>query len=369
MFLEPLETRRRLGRQARFFDNGAADEGAYFVIVAPDPKAMADLPEPAIPHTLEGRWFDIGYRVASLQREARARYWAADAVPTIFVDFGCGNLAGLIGAPYRLAEGTIWFDVEPIVHDWRLRGNFTLNRANPLYQAIRDTTRLLAEESEGQYFVGVTDIGSNLDVLGSLRNRQSLLMDLIARPGPVKAALAEIDRLWLEFFEENLSWIGAHLAGLSSFSPLVYQGRWYKLMSESSVMISASMFEEFIIPCLAWQIERLDRAIFNLDGLGQRHLLDPVLSLEGLLAVEWNPVPGYDARHGDYRKDYTSRASLEVGRRIQAHGKKLILTKVKPDQVETIMSGLNRNGLLLAVDCQHPSQADDLAEQVRRWQE
>ncbi|MDR0621349.1 MAG: hypothetical protein LBJ61_05685 [Deltaproteobacteria bacterium] len=51
----------------------------------------------------------------------------------------------------------------------------TIIRESELYRAFRDVTLALAEIFRGRYAIGVTDIGSNLDILMSLVPREPLL--------------------------------------------------------------------------------------------------------------------------------------------------------------------------------------------------
>lgn len=363
--LDPKEISKRMRRHEAFWQEKEKGEGAYIAIYAPADEIP---PAPASPLELERQWFDLDYRLKQFNHALEATYCAGDAVPVVFADFGCGNLAGQVGAPYRLAEGTIWFDIDPPIKDWEKLPDLQLQENAPLSHTILAATEALAREAKGRYAVGITDIGANLDILVSLRKREDLLTDLIENPGQVQAMLSKINRWWRTLFLRYYEVITAHGTQISSFSPIVSRKKWYKLMSETSVMISPVMFEAFVLPTLAWQVDFLDHAVFNLDGEAQVKLLPAILDLAGLHAVEWNPVPRFQPVAGEFRKDFTTPISLDVCQRIQASGKKLILNKIRPADAEFILRHIEPDGVFFLVHCATKKEADDFAVYARRWQ-
>ncbi|MDR1546569.1 MAG: hypothetical protein LBU12_07680 [Deltaproteobacteria bacterium] len=366
-FPEPAELEARHARHRTFFGPAFKGEGAYFLIQAPNQVALAGLAPLKRPADLRRRWFDVEYRTEELLRQSAGLHWAGDAIPAVFVNFSCRTLAGLLGAPYRLDEETIWFDVEPLAAELDQLPKLTLKRDGELNQAIRETTAALAELAGGRYVVGLTDIGANTDVLMSLVAHEPLLKSFFKQAPRLDEALADVNRAWLEFFDDNYRWITAGQPAVSSFNCRVYPGRWCKLMSETSVMLSPKHFERYILPCLQWQIDRLDRAIFNLDGLGQAHLLPSILKLQGLDHIEWHPVPQLDPDRGIFVKDYLSPRSLEIMNVIQKAGKKLGLSGVAPFQLDPLMAKLAPDGLWLSIYASSPDEAEEIARYVRRW--
>ncbi|MDR0621350.1 MAG: hypothetical protein LBJ61_05690 [Deltaproteobacteria bacterium] len=121
-------------------------------------------------------------------------------------------------------------------------------------------------------------------------------------------------------------------------------------------MISPALFGRYISPCLEWQIERLEKAIFNLDGLGQAKLLPSVLKLKGLKKGEWNPVPELNPHGvGFFQQLPDSQKPGDHGRH-SAGLEKLILTRVLPSQLDAPMAALKPDGLCLSIDAASPSQ-------------
>jgi len=194
-----------------------------------------------------------------------------------------------------------------------------------------------------------------------------LMMDLIEEPDRVASALCTINARWREFFLENYEWSTSFQQGVSSFSPIVYKGRWYKVMSESSVLISTPMFEKFVLPMLKEQTNFLERAIFNLDGTGQIRLLPAVLRIDSLHAVEWNPVPELAPDGYSFRKDYATEDTVNVCRIIQKSGRKVVLNKVPPEQTDFVMDNIQHDGVFLIVHCGSRQEAEDFSVYAQKW--
>jgi hypothetical protein len=126
------EIAKRLLRHEAFFGPAFEGEGAYFFIQAPNPTALAKFPAPKRPLDLAQRWLDPEYRVMEHLWGATTKYYAGDAIPVIFLNFGCGNLAALLGTGYKMAEETIWFDAEPLAMSHQDLPTLVLQRDHPL---------------------------------------------------------------------------------------------------------------------------------------------------------------------------------------------------------------------------------------------
>jgi hypothetical protein len=366
--LDQEELRKRIDRHIRFWDGLREGEGAYIAITCPDPDALRHVPPLPEPDTLEEKWFKVDYRIQKTLRAMAGAYYAGDAVPVAYASFGPANLSGLLGAPFTLTEQTIFFGTAPLIKDRDAFSALHLQRNSRLYQSLRQTTRGLAQEAKGRFVVGISDIGSNLDTLCSLRNRERLLVEMLETPRRIKDMFDRIYHLWEECYAEQYSWVTEYMPSMSAPTPLVYNGKWCKVESESSVLISPDMFDEFVLPALQRQVDYLDKSTFNLDGYDNARFLPGVLRLNGLHSVAWGPAPKYDSTTGAVTRDFTTPQSIAICKAIQAAGKKLILQSVPPDQVATLFSQLAPDGVFIFTSCADKAQADDLALYFRGWQ-
>jgi hypothetical protein len=294
-------------------------------------------------------------------------HYAGDAVPVAYTHFGPANLSGLLGAGCTLMPETIFFGVAPLISDWNTVPDFRIEREGRLYGAIRSAASALADIAEGRFIVGISDIGSNLDTLTCLRDRAETLADLMTEPDKVRDIFKKIFALWREFYNENRSWVTSRCPYMSAPSPFVFDGKWCKVESESAVMISGDMFEEFVIPTLQWQIDYLDRSMFNMDGYGLARMLDIVTELKGLHSVAWSPPPEFDAESASFRKNFLSEASVKICDRILAAGKKLVLQNVHPSQAGKLFDYIESDGVFMTVRCSDVREAGEFASFVKRW--
>jgi 5-methyltetrahydrofolate--homocysteine methyltransferase len=358
---------RRLNRHYSFWEEKFEGEGAYIAITAPDETALSKFSKLEVPKNLEQRWFDIDYRLKASEYRLNTTYFAGDAVPTAYVDFGPGVLAAFLGSEYRLAEETVWFDKKPLILDLNNIPDLKLQTDSEIYKVFKDATRRFCEASEGKYIPSITDIGVNLDVLASLRGMENLLKDLIYERDKIKDLLVKVDGLWAAVFDEDVNIIGQYTKAFTSWIPIVSKKTWYPLLSEFSAMISPKMFQDIVFPSLQREADHLHKALFNLDGDDQIKLLPTLLQLKGLHSVEWDPVPKYDAKHNKVIKDFTSESSIDVYRRLQVAGKKIVINGIIPEQVEPILNNISADGVFFIVNCSSRKTADEFLAYSNRW--
>lgn len=365
MLLDPEEFDRRLGRHARFWGEPFRGEGAYVAVRAPEPHAAPY--SGRVPGSLRERWIDVDYRVDRAVAAIAGTRYLGDALPVLSADLGPTLLPALLGASYRFAENTVWFDVDPPLLEWEGRRGFSLDRESEFYRSLMSLCSAVGRAAEGRAVAGLPDIGVNLDVLAALRPRELVLMDLLDAPAEVAAALVELDRLWEEVYDECYGLLGGSAHPTSSWVPLAFGGRLYPLLSELTAMVSPEMFEEFALPALQREADALDRVLFNVDGPAQVRHLPALLKLRGLHSIEWDPVPKLDAARGIMRKDFAGSESIEVCRSIQGAGIKLVLNGLQPDQAVATMDEISADGTFLFVDCASAVEAEDFASYARRW--
>jgi hypothetical protein len=366
--LEAEEVKKRISRHLRFWGEKWDGEGAYFSITARDHESAERKGSLRVPSDLENRWFDVDFRVEETMWSLETTHYAGDAVPVAYTHFGPANLSGIIGAGCTLTPETIFFGHVPVIPEWEQVPEFRVEREGRLYLAIHAAASTLADMAEGRFVVGVSDIGSNLDTLTCLRSRSDALADMVTEPERVKDMFKKIFGLWREFYNENRSWVTSRCTYMSATAPFVFDGKWSKVESESAVMISGDMFEEFVFPALQWQVDYLDRAMFGMDGYGLARMADIALKLKGLHSVAWNPTPEFDMESGTLKKNLLAPASIEVCCKVLSAGKKLALQNVHPLQVEKLFDYIKPDGVFMTVQCPSAQEADDFASYVKKWQ-
>ncbi|MCL2741323.1 MAG: hypothetical protein FWE70_04340 [Oscillospiraceae bacterium] len=349
-------------RHRRFWEPLAKGEGAYLGVTSPigGDKAPYAYERPT---SLEDRWLSVSHRVQRAEAEAADRYWGLDAIQCEFVGFGPGVHAAMLGAPYVLKEGTVWFDMGPIIDVWDERAySLRTDTGHELHRAVEAFTRALCAASGGRYCVSYTDIGGQLDVLFSLRG-EGLLSDLRECPDEVLKAEENVSDEFIRYFNSLRDIIGPTGCGHTSWIPLVSDVPWYPLQCDLSVMVSPTDFERFVLPFLDKVSRSIGRAVYHLDGPEEVRHLDMLLSLERVHAIQWVPLPAY--RKG-YYQDFLDPLSLEVYRRTLKAGKKVVLASVSPVQVPALFAEVGCDGLYVQTGCRTREEADDLIALARR---
>lgn len=365
--LHPDEMDRRLNRHYMFWGERFKGEGSYISITAPDETTLGKYPGVEAPVSLEQKWLDIDYILKVSEYKLNTTYYAGDAVPTVYIDFGPGVLPAFLGCKYRLAEKTIWFDDKPSILDWNNTPDFKLETSSEIYKIFKKTTRRFCEASKGNYIPAITDIGVNLDVLAALRGRKNLLKDLIHEPDKVKDFLVKIDGFWNEVLDINVNIISQYKRNFTSWIPIVSKKIWYPLLSEFSVMISPAMFQDIVFPSLQREADHLEQTLFNLDGEDQIKHLPIILKLKGLHCVQWDPVPKYNIKTNKVIKDFSSEESMDVYHKLQAAGKKIVINGVNPEQVEIILNNISPDGVFFIVNCPNRKTADEFLSFSNKW--
>jgi hypothetical protein len=351
------ERKRRLERHERFWEAGYAGEGAYFAVTVPlEPRHAQGIP------TLE-RFLDSRQRVKDTLEEIEHTWYGGDALPIAQVDFGPGILPAVLGRPYRLGEGTVWFDEHAFDDPAELAG-LVFNEEAPIYRSYRETTRLLAERSQGRYSIALCDIGSTTDVLAALYNRQNLLIDCALEPERVIHLLARIGDFWQRGVGENLRLLRESETHISTWIPIINRRDWYAQLSEFSVMLSPRDFEKYSLPVLAREAELFEQIVFNLDGDSYAHHLPEVLKIPKLHAIDWAPTRKYVAEGLSY-KIFTEPLVLEVARAIQQQ-MKLVVNGIPHWQVAAMLEQIEPDGVFFIVDCDTPPQAEEFLESEAR---
>lgn len=259
-----------------------------------------------------------------------------DAFPRFFADFGPGIAAAFLGATVTVSEETVWF--EPTKKN-------PINELKPVYDPDNiwwnrylSITKAAVERWGNQVTVGYADLGGNLDIFASLHTSMQLLQDFYDAPEEVDRIVREINRFWLQYFEELHAIISPVGVGSTHWAQMWAPGSFYMLQSDLCIMISPEMFERFVMPDIIACCEKLDYPFYHLDGEGQIRHLDQLLSLERLRGIQW--IPGAGAPPPE--------EWLPLLNRIRENGK-LCQVYVTPEGAQTIMHELGGKGFCFVI--------------------
>jgi hypothetical protein len=349
------------------FWQGVMLDRCCFAVTAP----LGKPPAPRVPERaardLEQKWLDPEFRLEQSLRSFAGTYYGGDAYPMFWNNLGPGVAAAFMGAGWRLAEGTVWFDADPPFKDWANRRAVRLDTESRMWKAAWELTKLFCEHAGDDYLVGITDLGGSMDIAASLRGSDRLLMDLYDNPDDVKKLVKEIDAAWKPAYDRLQSLIGEHQQGSCAWMGMWCPGRWYPLQCDFSAMISRRMFEDFVLPSLAQEAEWFDRVIYHLDGPGEICHLESILEIENINGIQCVPGTMFHERTGDCYQSFCNELWMPVLKRIQSKGRLLVLNEVHPIELGELMENLSPEGLFLSMECKTEAEAREMARRIEGW--
>ncbi|MCF7688537.1 MAG: hypothetical protein K9M98_02070 [Cephaloticoccus sp.] len=314
--------------------------------------------DPGPPPSAEAWHADPAYVTARSHHLVAHSVHALDALPLGRVDIGPGSLALYLGSEPGFSDDTVWF--HPLEDQSVLERPLQFDPANNCWQRQLALVDAALKRSAGRYPIGMPDIIENLDVLASLRDAQTLMMDLVERPEWVKAKIAEINRIYFEVYDTLYARI-ALPDGSACFHAfhLWGPGRTAKVQCDALAMISPAMFAEFVQPALTEQCDWLDHAMFHLDGTQAIAHLPGLLEIPGLDAIEYTPQAGLEG--GGHERWWP------LYQQILAAGKSVQVVGVRPDEVAPLLDAIGTAGVFLMVgDIENETVLGELEAEVRR---
>jgi hypothetical protein len=291
---------------------------------------------------------------------AWARHWLAgtaflaEGYPHNFTNFGPGVLHACIGGEADFSHwDTTWFPefLSDISEFERLR----FDPHGKWWTAIRRATNALLDELGDELVVSIADLGGGADILASAVGTQQLLFDVVERPEVVKRAVDHCHTLWMQAYEDNVSWFAGRQDVTTPWWPVLSRGRTYMTQCDFNSMISPRVFADLFADELGAICRKLDNGAFHLDGIGTEVHVPALLAQQGLHCIQWVPEPNTSAlRH------------KRMLREIQEAGVSVTFG-LRPEEVETACRELDHRRLMLNVWCQSEAEARALIENTLRW--
>ena len=247
--------------------------------------------------------------------------WYGESYPVLNTNaFGPGVLAAFLGATPESTPHTVWF--HPPKKDTPIEElHFEWNNENPHYRRVLNFFEAAMEKWHGRVVISMVDLGGVMDVLQTFRGAENLLMDLYDSPDEVLRCVREIQDMWLLCFNKLNAVMEGEAEGYSDWWQMYGEKPGYILQSDFSYMIGPDMFRDFVAPELASTADRLQNAVYHMDGVGQIPHLDQLLAIDGIKGIQWVPGAGDpETQNWDW-----------IQERILASGKKVIHLAQKPD--------------------------------------
>lgn len=314
-------------------------------------------PAPA-PLSLEEQWLSSDYRIAAFEHNYSRTFYLGDAFPFLDTHIGPGTLALYLGSPPTFHPETVWYG--KCVDDIPSAVPPRFDQGNRFWQASLEMARKGVERLRGRAYVSFPDLIEGLDTIASLFGTDELLMALVDYPDKVHEFQRAVTDLYFEYYDRLYEIIKDDEGGSVFSAFCVYgPGRIAKVQCDFSAMISAQMFEGFVVPYLAEQCKRLDHSVFHLDGPCCLQHLDLLCAIEPLDAIQWTPGAG--------QPGVGHEMWWPIYKRIRAAGKSLMLNGVTPAEAEALAGEFGPEGLDLLMWVESEEVAQEVLRQSQTW--
>lgn len=354
-FLKPNYDQTR-SRIEAFWNRDVLDRPLTMFYLAKPPEQQAPLPisDHATPAE---RWMDASYQAEhALARLSNIDFSLGDALPIAYPNLGPEIFSAFYGCPMHFGDlGTSWSD--PVLENWSEADRLVLDWNHPYLRGLEEMTDALLDTGRGKFIVGMTDWHPGGDALAAFRDPQDLALDLIEHPEDVKQLLARVEADYYRVYDHFYAKLRAAGQPITSWLPLLADGKYYIPSNDFSIMISQRMFDDFFLPGIIRECQFLDRSIYHLDGPGALRHLDSILAIPELDALQWVFGAGNEGFHRWVR----------VYQKVQAAGKG-IAVYCDLDEVELVMQTLSPRGLFLDVSgVPNRDAAEELLRRLERW--
>lgn len=315
------------------------------------------VPLPVSHHgTPRDRWLDAEYQAELALATLSNQEFLGDSMPVAFPNLGPDLFSAFYGCPLTFGDyGTSWSS--PILHDWSRVDEIQFDWDNFYLKKLHEMTDAMLEIGKGKFITGMTDWHPGGDCVAALRDPQNLALDLVQHVEEVKALLSRIETDYFRVYDMFYDKLRAAGLPLSTWTPLVCDGKFYLPSNDFSGMISKRMFDEVFLPGIINECRFLDRSLYHLDGPGALRHLDSLLAIPELDAVQWVPGAGNEG-FGRW---------IPVYRKVQAAGK-AVQVLCDYAEIDLIIQTLDPHGVFLTVS-NVPSReaALDMLKRLERW--
>jgi len=272
-----------------------------------------------------------------------------DALPAFRPWFGPNGATGFLGGRLEPApeHNTVWGEVD---QPTPLRDlDFHYDPGNFWWQRAVGLTEGAVDRWGDKVSIDHPTHSGIIDILATFRRTHQLLYDLYDSPDEIVRLCSDITDAWVRYYQELHGIIKKANRGTVNSAGMWSPKSTYMHQCDFSCMISAEMFEKFVMPDLDRCVRQMSHAFYHLDGEGAIPHLDLLLSLDALGGIQWVPEAG------------KPRASewLPLLKRVRDGGK-LCQVFVDPEGARRVVRELGGRGFCFIVTPSNPMPPKDI---------
>lgn len=238
------------------------------------------------PQNAEDKYFNAERIVERFRYFCETHEFMGESFPNLSVDLGPGSMAAYLGCEVEFEGDTVWY--EPFVKDWTAYKPLIFDPGQKWFSKHLEVFRRARELAGEDFYLCIPDIIENLDILASMRGTQDIIFDMIDTPEEVKKRIAQIDDIYMEYYDRFYEIVRNNIGGSSYTVFQIWgEGRTAKLQCDFSALISPGQFREFVQPSLRKQAGKLDNVLYHLDGPDAIKHVDALMEIDEIDALQW----------------------------------------------------------------------------------
>lgn len=322
-------------RYKAFWEQNVLDRIPVSGLVFPNKKQKAILKKEY--KNNKEKWLDVDYRAEATDIELSNNEYFADSLPTVYPNMGPAIFSAWCGCGYEFGETTAWSI--PCINKWEEDSvNVMLDMEHPLFIATEKLIRALLKRGKDKFIVGLADFHPGGDHVAALRDPVNLAIDLIEDPDNVKKELKKSQKDFYTAYDYFYNILKDANMPITTWTPLIHDGRYYIPSNDFSCMISKEMFDEFFLEGIIDECRFYEKSIYHLDGPGALRHLDSLLDIKELDAVQWVPGAGNEG----FNK------WIDVYKRIQHAGKSMQILSFSINELDLLFEHLKPEGVWIS---------------------
>jgi hypothetical protein len=276
----------RIARYRAWLNRAPVDRPMIGLIWEPDIRPLPEFLEQVgaktrvSPDQIQPQMF-LPYIENWYQRESEL---VSDVIQSFAPAFGIPWVEAIAGCPVIAGSGSLW--AESFLDSYIDRPEIHFDPADPWLLKLVKFTRVLVEFADGRFPVALPQTRGPLDTLAAMRTPEQLCIDLIKVPDEVFQILGELTDLWIRINEVVLEAIPPFHGGYCTRMNMWAPAKAITPQNDISTLISAEMYEQFVLPWDQKIVSRFPYHCFHLHS-SEYHQVAVLLKLGEVTAFEF----------------------------------------------------------------------------------